>query len=160
VPSNIVSRQPSQGADGESEFDEEAVEVDELMSDAEDVKTTRPSASKKKVTAEKRQKRKEDEGHLQVKRQEMDKAKVRSFLQVWCTGLTFSKVTDAVKRYSYLLGQTELFKHFVDIKVGTTFFGSASCNIFLAGPRPPIRRPHGRPTKAQRARQEKGHVCQ
>ena len=82
MPSNIVSRQPSQGGDGESEFDEEAVEVDELMSEAEDTKTTRSSISKKKVTAEKRQKRKEDEGHLQVKRQEMDKAKVRSFLQV------------------------------------------------------------------------------
>ena len=27
------------------------------------------------------------------------------------------KIADAVKRYSYLLGQTELFKHFVDIKV-------------------------------------------
>jgi hypothetical protein len=31
--------------------------------------------------------------------------------------LTLSKISDAVKRYSYLLGQTELFKHFVDIKV-------------------------------------------
>ncbi|OSX66869.1 hypothetical protein POSPLADRAFT_1063816 [Postia placenta MAD-698-R-SB12] len=48
----------------------------------------------------KKQKRKAEEGKLQVKRQEMDKA----------------KITDAVKRYSYLLGQTELFKHFVDIK--------------------------------------------
>ncbi|EPS99425.1 hypothetical protein FOMPIDRAFT_161571 [Fomitopsis schrenkii] len=27
-----------------------------------------------------------------------------------------AKISDAVKRYSYLLGQTELFKHFVDIK--------------------------------------------
>ncbi|EGN93575.1 hypothetical protein SERLA73DRAFT_171912 [Serpula lacrymans var. lacrymans S7.3] len=49
---------------------------------------------------QKKQKRKVEEGQLQVKRQEMDKA----------------KITDAVKRYSYLLGQTELFKHFVDIK--------------------------------------------
>lgn len=24
---------------------------------------------------------------------------------------------DAIKRYSYLLGQTDLFKHFVDMKV-------------------------------------------
>ncbi|KAK2467300.1 hypothetical protein APHAL10511_000535 [Amanita phalloides] len=40
------------------------------------------------------------EGQLQVRRQEMDKA----------------KVADAVKRYFYLLGQTELFKHFMDIK--------------------------------------------
>lgn len=28
-----------------------------------------------------------------------------------------AQVSDAVKRYSFLLGQTELFKHFVDIKV-------------------------------------------
>ena len=27
------------------------------------------------------------------------------------------QIQDAVKRYSYLLGQTDLFKHFVDIKV-------------------------------------------
>jgi len=32
-----------------------------------------------------------------------------------------SKIADAVKRYSYLLGQTELFKHFVDIKVSSCF---------------------------------------
>jgi SWI/SNF-related matrix-associated actin-dependent regulator of chromatin subfamily A member 5 len=55
VPSNIVSRQasqkrsnqlvganshsfqPSQGADGESEFDDEPMEEDELISDTEDV---------------------------------------------------------------------------------------------------------------------------
>ncbi|KAI5991718.1 SNF2 family N-terminal domain-containing protein [Pisolithus orientalis] len=49
---------------------------------------------------EKKQKRKADESQLHVKRQEMDKA----------------KIADSVKRYSYLLGQTDLFKHFVDIK--------------------------------------------
>ncbi|KAH8099849.1 SNF2 family DNA-dependent ATPase [Cristinia sonorae] len=55
------------------------------------------------ATAEKqqqKQKRKAAEGELQVKREVMDKA----------------KISDAVKRYSYLLGQTELFKHFVDLK--------------------------------------------
>ncbi|KAF9001713.1 hypothetical protein BDQ17DRAFT_1490116 [Cyathus striatus] len=41
-----------------------------------------------------------NEGELQLKRQEMDKA----------------KVADAVKWYSYLLRQTKLFKHCVDIK--------------------------------------------
>ncbi|KAH7886369.1 SNF2 family N-terminal domain-containing protein [Phlebopus sp. FC_14] len=49
---------------------------------------------------QKKQKRKADESQLHVKRQEMDKA----------------KIADAVKRYSYLLGQTDLFKHFVDLK--------------------------------------------
>ncbi|KAF7309662.1 hypothetical protein MIND_00337300 [Mycena indigotica] len=105
VPSNIVSRQPSQGADGESEYDEEMPSAaeeeeqqDELQED-EDV----PKASTSRTTrkrSEKTQKRKVAEGKLHVKRQEMDKA----------------KIADAAKRYSYLLGQTELFKHFVDIK--------------------------------------------
>ncbi|KAJ7180493.1 P-loop containing nucleoside triphosphate hydrolase protein [Mycena filopes] len=104
VPSNIVSRQPSQGADGESEYDDEIpseAPEDELMDDEEEAAQPSTSAAKKPTEHQKKtQKRKAAEGKLQVKRQEMDKA----------------KVADAVKRYSYLLGQTELFKHFVDIK--------------------------------------------
>ena len=71
---------------------------------------------------QKKQKRKAEEGKLHVKRQEMDKAKVSPFplFAFFLEGqlLTSPQITDAVKRYSYLLGQTELFKHFVDIKVG------------------------------------------
>ena len=119
VPSNIVSRQasqkrsnqlgenshsfqPSQGADGESEFDDELLEEDELISDAEDVpvravafnlaslsstcilqaQSTDLGHAKKLATAERKEKtkkRKAAEGQLQIKRQEMDKAKARSF---------------------------------------------------------------------------------
>ena len=44
-----------------------------------------------------------------------------------CLTLTIcGKISDAVKRYSYLLGQTELFKHFVDIKVRRFCFSSKS----------------------------------
>ncbi|CAA7268547.1 unnamed protein product [Cyclocybe aegerita] len=102
VPSNIVSRQPSQGADGESEYDDEPAEEDELISDREDPAATAAQAKQNATAAkqQKKQKRIAEEGQLHRKRQEMDKA----------------KITDAVKRYSYLLGQTELFKHFVDIK--------------------------------------------
>ncbi|KAF8216281.1 SNF2 family N-terminal domain-containing protein [Mycena galopus ATCC 62051] len=104
VPSNIVSRQPSQGADGESEFDEEMPSAGEEEPEDEDEddqpKASTSTAKKPTEHQKKAQKRKAAEGKLQVKRQEMDKA----------------KVADAVKRYSYLLGQTELFKHFVDIK--------------------------------------------
>ncbi|KAJ7634172.1 P-loop containing nucleoside triphosphate hydrolase protein [Mycena polygramma] len=103
VPSNIVSRQPSQGADGESEFDDEVLsEVEEEVQEEEQEYAEASTSKAKKPTEhqKKAQKRKAAEGKLQVKRQEMDKA----------------KVADAVKRYSYLLGQTELFKHFVDIK--------------------------------------------
>ncbi|KAF5385038.1 hypothetical protein D9615_000870 [Tricholomella constricta] len=101
VPSNIVSRQPSHGADGESEFEDDAMDEDELVSDTEqqpDKATAKLQATEEK--RKKKQNRKAAEGKLQVKRKEMDKA----------------KMADAVKRYSYLLGQTELFKHFVDIK--------------------------------------------
>ncbi|KAJ7590813.1 P-loop containing nucleoside triphosphate hydrolase protein [Mycena floridula] len=103
VPSNIVSRQPSQGADGESEFDEDAMEEDELASEVEDELEDDIPVKKGKAVVDRLQKkmqRKDAEGKLAAKRQEMDKA----------------KVGDAIKRYSYLLGQTDLFKHFVDIK--------------------------------------------
>ncbi|KAJ7918970.1 P-loop containing nucleoside triphosphate hydrolase protein [Mycena leptocephala] len=103
VPSNIVSRQPSQGADGESEYDDEIPSEgeEEPQDDQENHAQASTSTSKKPTEHQKKtQKRRAAEGKLQVKRQEMDKA----------------KVADAVKRYSYLLGQTELFKHFVDIK--------------------------------------------
>ncbi|KAF5371313.1 hypothetical protein D9758_004202 [Tetrapyrgos nigripes] len=123
VPSNIVSRQvgtrlfteffvglnddlslctqPSEPSEGESEFDAE--EDDELMDEEEEEEEVGKEKPKKQTAAEraaKKEKRKAAETELLAKRQEMDK----------------NKIADAVKRYSYLLGQTELFKHFVDIK--------------------------------------------
>ncbi|KIY43532.1 hypothetical protein FISHEDRAFT_53398 [Fistulina hepatica ATCC 64428] len=59
-----------------------------------------PSNIVSRQVCRKKQKRRAAEDHLAVKRHEMDK----------------NKISDAVKRYSYLLGQTELFKHFVDIQ--------------------------------------------
>ncbi|KAF8917277.1 SNF2 family N-terminal domain-containing protein [Mucidula mucida] len=103
VPSNIVSRQPSHGDDdGESEFDGEE---DELASEPdpepEPVVTKSKGKARPSETREaKKQRRMDADAKLAEQREEMDKA----------------KVADAVKRYSYLLGQTELFKHFVDIK--------------------------------------------
>ncbi|KIK93086.1 hypothetical protein PAXRUDRAFT_829348 [Paxillus rubicundulus Ve08.2h10] len=111
VPSNIVSRQQSEGADdGESEYLDggASVQEDELRSEQGDEEPVASGSSPSKMAKmqesadrqQKKQKRKADESQLHAKRQEMDKA----------------KISDAVKRYSYLLGQTELFKHFVDIK--------------------------------------------
>ncbi|KAH9045404.1 P-loop containing nucleoside triphosphate hydrolase protein [Lactarius pseudohatsudake] len=101
VPSNIVSRQDTPGEEIESEGTAEHQEQDELMSEDDD---DHPGpSSKAQKTAERRQqklKRKDNEGKLVEKRHEMDKA----------------KVADAVKRYSYLLGQTDLFRHFVDVQ--------------------------------------------
>ncbi|KAF9225136.1 hypothetical protein BS17DRAFT_750623 [Gyrodon lividus] len=111
IPSNIVSRQQSEGADdGESEYLDggASMEEDELQSEQGDEEPVASGSSPSKIAKlqesaerqQKKQKRKADESQLHAKRQEMDKA----------------KIADAVKRYSYLLGQTELFKHFVDIK--------------------------------------------
>ena len=48
------------------------------------------------------------------------------------------KVADAVKRYAYLLGQTELFKHFVDIKVFLRYFNAVPhFNCFIQRARDP-----------------------
>jgi SWI/SNF-related matrix-associated actin-dependent regulator of chromatin subfamily A member 5 len=49
----------------------------------------------------------------------MDKAKVSCplLLLTWPSIHQRPQITDSVKRYSYLLGQTDLFRHFVDIKV-------------------------------------------
>ncbi|KAI0268255.1 SNF2 family N-terminal domain-containing protein [Gloeopeniophorella convolvens] len=59
-----------------------------------------PSNIVSRQRRQQKQKRQANEGKLVEKRQEMDKA----------------KVADAVKRYSYLLGQTDLFRHFVDVQ--------------------------------------------
>ena len=58
-----------------------------------------------------------EEDKLTVKRHAMDKAKVRLLSIRLVLSADSVQISDAVKRYSYLLGQTELFKHFVDIKV-------------------------------------------
>lgn len=114
LPSTMVSRQPSEGAEGESEFDdtegvEEEEEEEEEEEDEMDVDEADAAAQKSKPANKKsngvqnllrKQQRHAAEESLKAQRQEMDKA----------------KIADAVKRYSYLLGQTELFKHFVDIK--------------------------------------------
>ncbi|KAI0049929.1 hypothetical protein FA95DRAFT_1514892 [Auriscalpium vulgare] len=110
VPSNIVSRQDTPGEAGEeveSEYSEKGAEDDELLSDAEPAEKNGggPSAQTARSPEhterhQKKQKRKAAEGKLHEKRQEMDKA----------------KIVDAVKRYSYLLGQTDLFRHFVDMQ--------------------------------------------
>ncbi|VDB85302.1 unnamed protein product [Peniophora sp. CBMAI 1063] len=107
VPSNIVSRRETPGDEGESEYDVPVPEDDddELMSETEEPSFTGKGKGKaatgdRAERQQKTQKRKAAEGKLNEKRQEMDKA----------------KLADAIKRYSYLLGQTDLFKHFVDMK--------------------------------------------
>jgi len=95
-----VSRQPSEGDELEIKYGEHmgSSQVDQLGADGE----ASPSAATDSPTSptRKRTKWKAAEGHLVQKRQEMDK----------------DKIQDTIKRCSYLLGQTDLFKHFVDMK--------------------------------------------
>ena len=75
------------------------------------------SAADGSATAEEA-KRKVEDGKLHTKRQEIDKAKVSLFLLlVFFVGVIVN-IMYAVKRYLYLLGQLELFKHFLEIKLG------------------------------------------
>lgn len=50
------------------------------------------------------------------------------FLDTTCVMYSHTvQVADAVKRYAYLLGQTDLFKYFVDIKVNSICI----CPLFI-----------------------------
>ncbi|QRV80676.1 chromatin remodeling complex subunit [Ceratobasidium sp. AG-Ba] len=114
IPESMdVSRQPSERPStkdaseaedgGESEVNEEE---DQVVSDSEEEEEAPLSPSKKAIQARKeraqqnRDKKKNQGASFDTKRKQMDKA----------------KVADAMKRYSYLLGQTDLFKHFVDMQ--------------------------------------------
>ncbi|KAG8904542.1 hypothetical protein FRB99_001582 [Tulasnella sp. 403] len=96
---------PSTAEDeGEDEIDE-AISINDAVDLDEDGDVTMsPSrgaaAAKREASQAKRKQRRDQAGHFMAKRQEMDKA----------------KIADAMKRYAYLLGQTELFQHFVDAK--------------------------------------------
>ena len=79
---------------------------------------------------QKKQKRMADESQLHAKRQEMDKAKVPSSLQFYVSRSHTAQISDAVKRYSYLLGQTDLFKYFVDIKASHVHLCPVSAHPF------------------------------
>ncbi|KAF9001710.1 SNF2 family N-terminal domain-containing protein [Cyathus striatus] len=140
VPSSI----PSQGADGESEYDAEEVEMDELDDEHHEDKGEGSSQAVKQQAVKKRRekelKRKTNEGELQLKRQEMDT----------------SKVADVVKRYSYLLGQTELFKHFADIKVRISrlSFSAATPHLTLRDRKRAIRKSNPPDRKSEKEEDE------
>ncbi|KIK68831.1 hypothetical protein GYMLUDRAFT_236732 [Collybiopsis luxurians FD-317 M1] len=123
VPSNIVSRQPSTGAEGESEADgfdgndELASDGEEEAEEEEEPKSKGKSRSKAKkvVGAAKKSVKGKGSGGGKGRKGATSKA-AESQLNTQRLEIDKAKQADAVKRYSYLLGQTELFKHFVDIK--------------------------------------------
>ncbi|KZW00246.1 hypothetical protein EXIGLDRAFT_639641 [Exidia glandulosa HHB12029] len=109
--SGDISRQISDYAESsarsESDLSEPEPEQDELASEDEDDAPVVSKAKSKKSTRvltdgqlRKRNRRRDQDAELQARRAEMDRA----------------KAADSVRRYSYLLGQTDLFQHFVDLK--------------------------------------------
>ncbi|KIM31883.1 hypothetical protein M408DRAFT_327281 [Serendipita vermifera MAFF 305830] len=113
--SKQISRQESpveveelEGVEEDADDAEDGQDDDQLEESDEDMADGNPTLSPykqkrldaKKETQAKKQKKRHQDGELDLKRKELEKA----------------KVSDSLKRYSYLLGQTELFQHFVDIK--------------------------------------------
>ncbi|KAG8976368.1 hypothetical protein FRB93_013276 [Tulasnella sp. JGI-2019a] len=89
--------EPPEDEEGEDEIPEED---DMLVDNDGDVHMSPSQAVRKEASTVKRKVKRDQHGHFVAKREELDKA----------------KIGDTMKRYSYLLGQTELFKHFVDAK--------------------------------------------
>ncbi|KAF8523184.1 SNF2 family DNA-dependent ATPase [Hysterangium stoloniferum] len=105
--------------------------MDELESDLE-----APEGVQAAEKQQKRSVRKGQEGELVNNRKEMDKA----------------KITDSIKRYSYLLGQTDLFRHFVDVKTPVLL-----SDLFAARPMDAQPKPKGRGRKKATAENDKQH---
>ena len=97
------------------------------------------------------------EGKLHVKRRWTKPRCVLITLHVSILSvLMCSWITNAIKRYSYAPGQTEVFKHFVNIKDSLLqYFGTASLMLTSFG----ICRYDGRPAEALGEREEKTRVC-
>ncbi|KAG8831498.1 hypothetical protein FRC17_003070 [Serendipita sp. 399] len=94
---------PADEDEAGGDADEDQLEESDDDQGNEDA-TLSPSKQKrleaKKQTQARKQKKRVQDGEFDLKRKELEKG----------------KIADSLKRYSYLLGQTELFQHFVDIK--------------------------------------------
>ncbi|KAG8920929.1 hypothetical protein FRC03_005426 [Tulasnella sp. 419] len=100
-PSDESSDDQGVEAEGEDEIASESEPEDEGHVDEDgDLKMSPSRRARAEASKARKQKKRAEAGNFNAKRQEMDKA----------------KVADSMKRYSYLLGQTELFKHFVDAR--------------------------------------------
>ncbi|KAG8895645.1 hypothetical protein FRC00_007177, partial [Tulasnella sp. 408] len=104
-----ASERPDASEGSEAPEDEGDDEVEDALDELEDhdqldgdgdVKMSPSKAARKEASQAKRIIRRDQAGHFMSKRHELDKA----------------RLADTMKRYAYLLGQTELFKHFVDAK--------------------------------------------
>ena len=113
VPSKSASEEKESGAaspGGEASDDEgkeEEDESDENVGDDGDMSMGTASPSKAARQMEREREREAKKG---------EKAKREAGLSSTRDVLNRSKLADSLKRFSYLLGQTELFQHFIDIK--------------------------------------------
>lgn len=102
-PSRVQSKAPSDGDEEEDEVMDD--DEDEEEEEEEQSINNSPSKAEKKLERERErearrgQKAQRDAG-LSSSRAEVNK----------------TKLADSIKRFSYLLGQTELFQHFIDLK--------------------------------------------
>ncbi|KAK0553393.1 chromatin remodeling complex Adenosinetriphosphatase [Tilletia horrida] len=116
-PSRAVSPKADvNGQDGEvtMDVDEEGADGDVEM----DTSTTLDSPSKSQRQMEKQREREEQAAQRSEARKEglAKKAAQNQNLDMTREQLAQSKLADSMKRFGYLLGQTELFQHFIDIK--------------------------------------------
>ncbi|WWD08624.1 hypothetical protein V865_006737 [Kwoniella europaea PYCC6329] len=89
--------EPEQEQDSEDELEDEQFDEDDLMNgSAKAAKKAAQSSARKAANAE----RKAQVAEIGKKRGAMEQA----------------KFADSIKRFQYLLGQTELFQHFIDLK--------------------------------------------
>ncbi|KAK4050885.1 chromatin remodeling complex Adenosinetriphosphatase [Microbotryomycetes sp. JL201] len=104
--SRVPSRQPSENGGGDEDdalVKESADEQDELASTGSDIEMKDDAQPKKQQTERSRRKQ-------QAKLAIDDKLSSRRAQQASL------KSSDTIKRFSYLLGQTDLFRHFCDLK--------------------------------------------
>lgn len=114
--SRVASKAPSGGEDEDVEM-QDADQIDEEEDDDDDEEET-TSTSKTPRQLEK-EKEKESQKAQRTEVRQATKAKLAARNQDLNTkrsAVNRSKGADSLKRFSYLLGQTELFQHFVDLR--------------------------------------------
>ncbi|SPO25876.1 probable ISW2 - ATPase component of a two subunit chromatin remodeling complex [Ustilago trichophora] len=99
---------PPNKRDADSDDDEDADQLD----DDGDVSMASPSKTARQLEKE----REKNERAAARKQERAVKAAQNETLASTREEMAKSKLADSMKRFSYLLGQTELFQHFIDIK--------------------------------------------
>ncbi|ORY89162.1 putative chromatin remodelling complex ATPase chain [Leucosporidium creatinivorum] len=105
VPSAVPSASEDESEEEEEDEEEEGADQDGDVQMAGDSPKKTPGVLRKEMAAKERTKKKKE-----AKRDMDDKLETRRKAQATL------KSADSIKRFSYLLGQTDLFRHFCDLK--------------------------------------------